>query len=107
MNEYADLKLFPTLYHVISALRIYPISLVSPAGTNIKASYLTDEQRPAQANFQLIWIEAGEGYYRVNDRDLWADPGSLFLLTPDDVLDPGGLAGTQSWQIVFEADLST
>ena len=107
MNEYADLQLFPTLYSVISSLRICPVSLLSPEGINIKASYLTDEQSRSHTHFRLIWVEEGEGWHQINNRELWAVSGSLFLITPDDTHDSSGLDGTKYWNIVFEADLST
>lgn len=55
--------------------------------------------------FKILFIEENEGWYQIGHRKIWAMPGDLFLLTPDEVHNPSGLKGTKNWCVVFEADV--
>lgn len=64
----------------------------------------TQSSRPhAHSFFELFFIEEGEGWYLVGDRQLWAKSGDLFLIAPGEVHDPSGLDHTTKWIIGFEA----
>jgi AraC-like DNA-binding protein/quercetin dioxygenase-like cupin family protein len=64
----------------------------------------TQSSRPhAHSFFELFFIEEGEGWYLVGDRQLWAKSGDLFLIAPGEVHDPSGLDHATKWIIGFEA----
>ena len=54
--------------------------------------------------FELFFVEDGEGWYSMGDRQIWAKPGDLFLIAPGEVHDPTGLDQTTKWIVGFGAD---
>jgi AraC-like DNA-binding protein len=65
----------------------------------------SQSSRPhSHAFFELFFVEAGEGWYTVGDRHIWAKPGDLFLIAPGEVHDPSGLDRATKWVIGFGAD---
>jgi AraC-like DNA-binding protein len=107
VSESSNPEFLQTLYSIFYSLQIYPVSLVSPGSAAIQASYLTHAQESSDSNFQLICVEEGQGWHRINGCDLWVESGSLFLIRPDDAYDLSGLDGSKYWNIVFKVDLSS
>lgn len=65
----------------------------------------TQSSRPhAHSFFELFFIEEGEGWYKISDRQLWAKSGDLFLIAPGEVHDPSGLDHATKWIVGFEAE---
>ena len=65
----------------------------------------TQSSRPhAHSFFELFFIEEGEGWYLIGDRQLWAKSGDLFLIAPGEVHDPSGLDHATKWIVGFEAE---
>jgi AraC-like DNA-binding protein/quercetin dioxygenase-like cupin family protein len=65
----------------------------------------TQSSRPhAHSFFELFFIEEGEGWYMIGDRQLWAKSGDLFLIAPGEVHDPNGLDHATKWIVGFEAE---
>lgn len=58
----------------------------------------------AHSFFELFFIEEGEGWYKIGDRQLWAKSGDLFLIAPGEVHDPSGLDHATKWIVGFEAE---
>ncbi|NJO99031.1 MAG: AraC family transcriptional regulator [Pleurocapsa sp. CRU_1_2] len=58
----------------------------------------------AHSFFELFFIEEGEGWYSIGDRQLWAKSGDLFLIAPGEVHDPSGLDHATKWIVGFEAE---
>ena len=54
--------------------------------------------------FELFFVEAGEGWYSLGDRQIWAKPGDLFLIAPGEVHDPSGLDRAAKWVVGFSAE---
>ena len=65
----------------------------------------TQSSRPhAHSFFELFFLEEGEGWYMIGDRQLWAKSGDLFLIAPGEVHDPSGLDHATKWIVGFEAE---
>jgi AraC-like DNA-binding protein len=65
----------------------------------------TQSSRPhAHSFFELFFLEEGEGWYMIGDRQVWAKSGDLFLIAPDEVHDPSGLDLATKWIVGFEAE---
>jgi AraC-like DNA-binding protein len=58
----------------------------------------------AHSFFELFFIEKGEGFYLLGDRQVWAKSGDLFLIAPGEVHDPSGLDHATKWIVGFEAE---
>lgn len=54
--------------------------------------------------FKLFFIEDGEGWYRVGKHKIWAKPGDLFVIAPDEVHDLSGLDNASKWIVAFKVD---
>ena len=65
----------------------------------------TQSSRPhAHSFFELFFIEEGEGWDLIGDRQLWAKSGDLFLIAPGEVHDTSGLDHATKWIVGFEAE---
>jgi AraC-like DNA-binding protein/mannose-6-phosphate isomerase-like protein (cupin superfamily) len=58
----------------------------------------------AHSFFELFFVEEGEGWYSIGDRQVWAKSGDLFLIAPGEVHDPSDLDRATKWIIGFEAE---
>jgi AraC-like DNA-binding protein len=58
----------------------------------------------AHSFFELFFVEEGEGWYSIGDRQVWAKSGDLFLIAPGEVHDPSGLDRATKWIVGFEAE---
>ncbi|MBV9386410.1 MAG: helix-turn-helix transcriptional regulator [Chroococcidiopsidaceae cyanobacterium CP_BM_ER_R8_30] len=56
------------------------------------------------AFFELLFVEAGEGWHKIGERQLWAQVGDLFVVAPGEVHDPSGLDRASKWIVAFSAD---
>ena len=81
-----------------------------PEPSRVWVSRFTGQQntRPSRPHthsfFEFLFVEAGEGWHWMGERQVWAQPGDLFLLAPGEVHDPSGLDGATKWIIAFGAD---
>jgi AraC-like DNA-binding protein len=86
-----------------------PPSLSLHETPHVKVSHLPDKEEPLGAHkhsyFEILFIEENQGWYQVGHHKIWAMPGDLFLIVPDEVHDPSSLEGTKNWSIMFEADV--
>lgn len=72
---------------------------------HIKGKESKQSSRPHAHNFfELFFIEDGEGWYRMGDRQIRAKPGDLFAIAPGEIHDPSGLDNANKWIIAFGAD---
>jgi AraC-like DNA-binding protein len=73
--------------------------------SHFSGKHNTQVSRPhAHSFFELLFVEDGEGWYRMGERQVWAKPGDLFVIAPGEVHDPSGLDGASKWIIAFKAD---
>ncbi len=72
---------------------------------HIKGKDNKQSSRPhAHAFFELFFVEEGEGWYRVGDRQIPVTAGDLFAIAPGEIHDPSGLDSVDKWIIAFGAD---
>lgn len=72
---------------------------------HIKGKESKQSSRPHAHNFfELFFVEDGEGWYRMGDRQIRAKAGDLFALSPGETHDPSGLDNANKWIIAFGAD---
>lgn len=72
---------------------------------HIKGKEAKQSSRPHAHNFfELFFVEEGEGWYRMGDRQIRATAGDLFALSPGETHDPSGLDNANKWIVAFGAD---
>lgn len=72
---------------------------------HIKGKDNKQSSRPhAHAFFELFFVEDGEGWYSIGDRQIQATTGDLFAIAPGEIHDPSGLDSANKWIIAFGAD---
>ncbi|MBC7792176.1 MAG: helix-turn-helix transcriptional regulator [Clostridia bacterium] len=54
--------------------------------------------------FEIIVVESGEGFHVVDDVEMQAIPGDVFVIAPSQYHQPDGLDGTVHWIVAFEAE---
>ncbi|MBV8885690.1 MAG: helix-turn-helix transcriptional regulator [Chroococcidiopsidaceae cyanobacterium CP_BM_RX_35] len=65
----------------------------------------TSPSRPhTHAFFELLFVEAGEGWHKIGERQVWAQAGDLFVIVPGEVHDPRGLDRATKWIVAFGGD---
>ena len=65
----------------------------------------TSPSRPhTHAFFELLFVEAGEGWHKIGERQTWAQAGDLFVIVPGEIHDPRGLDHATKWIVAFGAD---
>lgn len=99
-----------TTNRVVNPLRTLNLSSSSPDTPRVSVMHVegqknTQPSRPhVHSFFELFLVEDGEGWHRIDDRQVWAKPGDLFLITPGEVHDPSGLDNATKWVIAFGLD---
>lgn len=100
-----------TLHSNVLPLDLIPVSSSSPGIPYVKVTHSTNHQGSPNSRkncrFELLFIEKSEGWYRINERKVWAVPGDLFLIAPGEVCNFISLEGLKSWRVTFEADAPT
>lgn len=72
---------------------------------HIKGKDNKQSSRPhAHAFFELLFVEDGEGWYSIGDRQIQVTAGDLFAIAPGELHDPSGLDSADKWIIAFGAD---
>lgn len=95
---------------VVTPQRILTLATSTPENPRVIVFHSTgcsntQPSRPhAHSFFELFFVEEGEGWYSIGDRQIWAKPGDLFLLAPNEVHDPSGLDRATKWIVGFGAD---
>lgn len=51
--------------------------------------------------FEMLFVEAGEGWYWVGERKVWAGPGDLFLSLPGEIKAVREGASIKTWRLAF------
>ncbi len=95
------LSIVPTPQRVIPSTCVFPLGLSSPQTPSVVRSPMAARGHPY---FELLFLEDGEGWYRMGQSEIPAVPGDLFLIPPGEVRDPRGLEQTRNWAIVFEVN---
>ncbi len=73
--------------------------------SHLTGKHKTQPSRPhVHSFFELLFVEDGSGWHRIGDRQVWAEPGALFVIAPGEIHDPSGLDRASKWIIAFTAD---
>ncbi|MBV9386843.1 MAG: helix-turn-helix transcriptional regulator [Chroococcidiopsidaceae cyanobacterium CP_BM_ER_R8_30] len=81
----------------------------SPASPQVWVSrYTSLHTRPSRPHthtfFELLFVEAGEGWHSMGERQVWAQAGDLFVIAPGEIHDPSGLDRASRWIVAFAVD---